>query len=276
MICFIRRHLLLVSFVSALLVSGPATSAQQPDLDDLAKRLCQQIARARINSVVVADFTTKDGAASREGHFLAGELSQGLGTHMRNLVVADRAQLSEAMSHNQILPKDLAAPDALGRLGTSLQVGAVITATVEASPAQYLVEATLRNATDGTVLDSSQQLVKRPAIADGMVFLSSQASPQELAVAGENGVGIPTCIHCPTPVYTDKARVDRRQGNVVLVAIVTADGRVSKTIVTGNPGGGLADQATRIMSKWKLKPATDRQGKPLDVLVPIEVTFRLY
>lgn len=273
--CF-RLRFLLLSGVVALLACGSVSEAQQADIDDLAKNLCKQIVHAKIDSIVVADFATKQAEISRQAHFLAGELSQSLGKCKKNLVLVDRVRLSEALIRAQMLPEDLTVADSLRRLGTSLQVSSLITATVEATPGQYLVDAILHNVADAGVVGSSHQSVKRPAIADGMALLASKVSPQELAVAGEDGVGIPTCIHCPPPVYTQEAREAGRQGSVVLVAIVTATGSVSKAVVTGNPGVGLANQATRVMSTWRLKPATDRQGKPLDVLVPIEVTFRLF
>jgi len=38
----------------------------------------------------------------------------------------------------------------------------------------------------------------------------------------------------------------------------------------------LAARAFAAVREWKFKPATDKQGNAVAVLVPIEVTFRLY
>jgi outer membrane biosynthesis protein TonB len=37
----------------------------------------------------------------------------------------------------------------------------------------------------------------------------------------------------------------------------------------------LAQRAVEAVQKWRFKPARDREGQPVAVIVPIEVTFRL-
>jgi hypothetical protein len=41
--------------------------------------------------------------------------------------------------------------------------------------------------------------------------------------AGTKGVGVPTCVYCPSPNYTDEARVAKINGNVVLQAVITPE-----------------------------------------------------
>jgi len=62
----------------------------------------------------------------------------------------------------------------------------------------------------------------------------------------------------------------------VLQASVTGDGRaVDIRVLKGMPFG-MNEQAVKSISQWKFKPGTGEDGKPVSVLVPIEVTFRLY
>src|ERR1700675_2890840 len=89
-----------------ILTCASIAAAQTPDFDDLAKRLSNQIAKAGISSVVVADFVSKEGETSPAGHYLAGELSQGLDKHKKNFIVADQSQLSMALSQAHLLPRD--------------------------------------------------------------------------------------------------------------------------------------------------------------------------
>src|ERR1700730_9893554 len=109
--------------------------------------------------------------------------------------------------------------------------------------------------------------------------ISSSEAPTLLgfASAGVNGVGVPTCIYCPIPQYTDKARAAKLNGAVVVQAVVTADGRaVNISIVKGHELGlGLDESAIRAVSDWRFKPATGPDGKPVAVVVPVEVTFRI-
>lgn len=66
------------------------------------------------------------------------------------------------------------------------------------------------------------------------------------------------------------------QGNVILVVVVTSERRTGKTAVIRSPDASLANQATEAVKRWKFKPAIDKEGKPVSVLIPIEVTFELF
>jgi len=94
--------------------------------------------------------------------------------------------------------------------------------------------------------------------------------------AGINGVGVPVCIYCPTPQYSDEARKAKYQGTVVLQITVTLDGRAVNISVVKSPGLGLEEKAIEAVKTWKFKPAVGPSGKAVPVIVPIEVTFRLY
>jgi TonB family protein len=94
--------------------------------------------------------------------------------------------------------------------------------------------------------------------------------------AGVNGVGTPTCIYCPDPLYSDEARKAKYQGTVVLNVIITADGRATDIHVAKGPGLGLEEKAIEMVRTWRFKPALGPNGRPVAVSIPIEVTFRLF
>ncbi len=94
--------------------------------------------------------------------------------------------------------------------------------------------------------------------------------------AGVNGVGIPECVYCPIPLYSDEARKAKYQGTVVLQVVVTADGRAMNPTVVKGPGLGLEEKAIEAVRGWRFKPAVGPSGKPVPVLVTVEVTFRLF
>ncbi len=94
--------------------------------------------------------------------------------------------------------------------------------------------------------------------------------------AGVNGVGVPVCLYCPTPQYSDEARKAKYQGTVVLQVTITTDGRAVNISVVKGPGLGLEEKAIEAVKSWKFKPAVGPSGKIVATIVPIEVTFRLY
>lgn len=94
--------------------------------------------------------------------------------------------------------------------------------------------------------------------------------------AGVNGVGMPSCIYCPDPQYSDEARKAKYQGVVVLMVIITLDGRATNIQVVKSPGLGLDEKAIEAVRQWKFRPSIGPGGKPVTAQVPIEVTFRLF
>jgi TonB family protein len=123
----------------------------------------------------------------------------------------------------------------------------------------------------------SETLAQQDANDRFGVSTSKASALPGFARAGVNGVGVPTCIYCPIPNYTDKARAAKLNGTVVVQAVVTADGHAENiSIVKGHELGlGLDDSAIRAVSEWRFKPATGPDGKPVAVVVPVEVTFRI-
>ena len=94
--------------------------------------------------------------------------------------------------------------------------------------------------------------------------------------AGVNGVGVPVCLYCPIPQYSDEARKAKYQGTVVLQVTITTDGRAVNISVVKGPGLGLEEKAIEAVRSWRFKPAIGPSGRPVPTIVPIEVTFRLY
>lgn len=94
--------------------------------------------------------------------------------------------------------------------------------------------------------------------------------------AGINGVGVPECIYCPPPPYSDDARKAKYMGSVVLQITVTPDGRAVNISIIKDPGMGLGEKAVEAVRTWRFRPAAGPSGKIVPVIVPIEVTFHLY
>lgn len=94
--------------------------------------------------------------------------------------------------------------------------------------------------------------------------------------AGRDGVGVPICVYCPDPQFTDEAVKARYQGIVVLRVIVTADGRATNISVVKGLGLGLDEKAVDAVKTWRLTPARGPNGQPVSVWTMIEVNFRQY
>lgn len=101
--------------------------------------------------------------------------------------------------------------------------------------------------------------------------LSAQTLP-----ASRAGANVPTCVSCPRPQYTKKARKDKVEGTVVLKVTITPDSRATYISVTKSLREDLDTQAIDAVAQWKFKPATAPDGQVVPVSCPVEVTLRLY
>jgi TonB family protein len=111
--------------------------------------------------------------------------------------------------------------------------------------------------------------------------VSQESKPDEGAKrkvfrAGVDGVGVPVCIHCPQPAYSEKARADKLEGSVLLDVTVTPEGKAAGVILVRSLGKGLDEKRIEAVKSWKFKPAKDSTGKPVAVSVQVEITFHLY
>lgn len=87
----------------------------------------------------------------------------------------------------------------------------------------------------------------------------------------------PSCRYCPNPDYpleAQKAKIE--SASVMLEITVTEKGDADPTDirVIENPGLGFGEEAVAVVKKWKFKPATLKNGKPVKARVKVEVTFR--
>jgi periplasmic protein TonB len=97
-----------------------------------------------------------------------------------------------------------------------------------------------------------------------------------LPSAGTGGYGVPSCLYCPRADYSDAAMKVKVQGVVELVAVVTADGRVTDVHVAKGLGFGLDEKAMDAVRSWRLTPARGPDGRPAAVREIIEVQFQLF
>jgi len=116
-------------------------------------------------------------------------------------------------------------------------------------------------------------------IASGLLCLmvaAATARAQEIVPTPGGGVTTPVVMTEVKPDYTPEAKKARIQGLVEMSVVVKDDGSVGEVKVTKSLDQkyGLDDQAVIAMKKWKFRPGT-KEGKPVAVLVNVEMSFKL-
>lgn len=78
----------------------------------------------------------------------------------------------------------------------------------------------------------------------------------------------------PTPVYTEEARAQRIEGEVLLEVVLEATGRLRVLRVVRGLGHGLDDAAVRAAEQIRFKPAL-KDGQPSDSTAVLHIIFQL-
>ncbi len=212
--------------------------ARKSDLAALNQQLSNEIVRANLRSIVVVDFVSEQGEPSTLGWYLADELSENCLVKKPKFRVLDRSE-------------------------------------VRLSTARCLVS--VRRVTDNTLAATESVSIPHSRILDVLKPPPElNGGMPRLSHSGLDGIGVPRCIWCPIPGYTDRARDAKAQGTIVLSVVVTEDGHAGAIAVVKGLGFGLTQKAIEAASGWRFKPATSAGGEPVAVVVPVEVTMRLY
>ena len=114
---------------------------------------------------------------------------------------------------------------------------------------------------------------EKPKEDENKVFLRVEQMP-EFGDGGATAQNVMKFIQ-KNVEYPTIARENNIQGTVPLKFVIERDGRVGEVIVLKDPGGGLADEAVRVIKKMpKWKPGK-QQGKEVRVWFTVPVVFKL-
>jgi TonB family protein len=270
--------------------SPESISSYRGELKTLAARVLKRAdkAKCRLNSctVLVANFTTPSGSTSRLGIQLADSISAELLAQGNGIQIVERSRLLDYLVREHIPSNALKDREAARWLATEFQANAVLLGTIELLGDHFNLLIELLNISNDKVGPQEAMEIAIPEPQDAFAPFEpydeerprAKISPDHGSApirAGVNGAGVPECVYCPSPQYTNAARKVKFMGTVVLQVTVTEEGRaVDISVLKGVPFG-LNEAAVKAISAWSFKPAT-YGDKSIAARVPIETTFRLY
>ena len=271
-----------IALLCAWMLSGFVSPAfaQFSKLADLADRFSRDFKRANAKVVVVEDFTAPDARRSEQGEYFSSFVATIIKSHNGKMTVATRQKGKSVVTGNTNTETDTLSADAKAKESEQIVPEYLVTGTVETTSNTYTVHVMARRAQDNSLLVEKSAVMPRTEFTDSLseVFPPQTDYPAVRTTGWKNAMGgphIPECIYCPYPNYNDRARAAHLQGTCLFEALISAEGRAVKIHLLRQLGYGLDEQAFNAMKFWIFKPASDDQGNPIPVIVPIEVTFRL-
>jgi TonB family protein len=291
-VCARRLLLLLAAFAgfgisAAAQDSAAISAASQSQLDALATRVSEHIRTANLDpqlrKIFVIDFSNaSDRGFSKLGALLADDFAKSVSSVASGFEVADRAAFAGYLKENLIGLDDLQSQGVCLTLVRSMGGAGVVRGILSADAHQQVkISVSLEglgpiwsSEAEVPLTDALQELWKQPAAS---YVRAPEAIPTEPGIyrPGEDGASLPVCIFCPSPDYTDLARVAQYRGTVELSLIVTNRGDVNSVVVLRGAPFALNKQAIEAVEKWKFKPAK-RNSQAVSVRVPVDIEFQLY
>src|ERR1700746_2557369 len=281
--------LAIVFFAGSAKASAQETAPSRPaaQIQEVASRILQEAEKANCKSrgcrILVTDFVVPSGLTSQFGLQLADQFSKELASQQRGIQIIDRSNLREYLEKERISSDLVSNDSAIRWLGKALNATTVLTGVTKHLGSFVHVQLKLLSCDKEKTAAIEEFTVPRPDAANtlsGFDPIAQAASKDRWAsapAAYEAGPGeatLPVCLYCPPPPYSDAARAAKFEGQVVLDAVVSEDGRVKWTRIVRGAPFGLNQEALNTVRQWKFKPGV-HDGKPVSVLLPLDLGFRL-
>jgi TonB family protein len=151
---------------------------------------------------------------------------------------------------------------------------------VELSPSQSRVgpcaeAAQLLLATDVGEPGLSSEVLLAMVEPDAMACLAEPDPPRQPAGTVGREVREPRKVRNVAPIYPPVAKESRRQGVVVIEAVISPSGCIRRLeLIQWTDTGPLNASAMRAVSQWRYTP-TLLNGRPVPVIMTVTVNFRL-
>jgi TonB family protein len=251
--------------------------ADSSQFDALASRVAKGINALSPRLVAVVDFRPPYGSNAAQGHFFSWMLSNALQEQKKKKFnVADHPRWDADLAKLGVKPGALVPGDSLHATAPNIDADVLVTGSMEKRGNAYVLQLIPVRVRDSKALPAIEASIAASEFLDS---ISAPMSPDVVSLAGKKKAeySLPSCVYCPDPSYSDPARKNRIQGVVILNVLISAEGNPQQIQPQRLLGYGLDEQAFNTIKKWKFKPVTAKDsGTAVPVIVPVEVSFRLY
>jgi hypothetical protein len=264
-----------ISCALLFMVIQVASAQQTADGQGLAPSVAAALTKAKVKSVVVFDFLGPGDKLTQLGEDLADTFSRSLAKQAPQVRVIDRSELRAVIEKNRVAPTVARESELAWWLARQLKAQSLIVGRIEPADGAR-IHLTLSAATverGKNIENFSLDIPVTPEMREHFVktlFLTNAATTPP---PGTRFGSFPTCRHCPRAEFSGAALNQKQDGIVLLVAVVGLDGKLRDIDFVQNVPYGLTQKSIEAVQTWKLDPATDINGKPIEVRQSISVQF---
>jgi len=263
------RFVILLACLLALVTTGNANDVA--DRRSFAQSLSKEIVRSGIKKVYVADFTDESGNQFILGRFFAGTIS-GMLEERSEFAVVNRINAHRFLSKSGRADQDVAIPDVLAKLVSEMGPDAILWGKVSVNQGVATIHVTLRDVS-GKDLFQAQYVEKLNS--ELRADLEAMQAGSTFNYVGVDGVSFPKCLYCPAPEWPVGQGSPDREGNVVLSALVTLEGKADQMRVVESINPVFDGAALECVRTWRFEPAKDADGNSVPVRLPVQITFKM-
>jgi TonB family protein len=242
----------------------------------LSGQMVQVLSDAKFHRVAVVDFYGPGEGISNLGVTLADRFDEDIRKTEAGPMMQDRGQMGVWIKSKNWPLSVFNSIDVTLWVASQLNIDAIITGNITSTEREFKVEASLYRVDTRHWITSFEMLSQISAESQALATTFPEHEYKfdpGIAVAGQNGYSLPTCLSCPAAPYNDEALRHRSQGSVLLTAVIGADGVPEKLTVRQAMPDGLTDIALETVRTWKFSPANGPDGKPATVQHTIRITF---
>jgi len=270
------------------------SSEQRTQLHDVVSRVLsradQVCCKAGHCDVLVANFTDSKGDTSILGMQLAEEVSKDDSFATDHIRTTPRHMLQTYLEGQRIPSKGFREPQAARWLAREFSADAVLVGLLELQGGTLKLELQLLESKFHPThqSDVERAVFRGPANPADLAPTEPFGQLPEVQIDGEkipkfkaeyssgaSDITLPECTYKPDPPYTESARQSKYQGVVILSAVISKDGRLLDVRPLAGAPFGLNKISVETVRTWRCSPPTV-ESKPISVVVPIEISFRLF
>lgn len=257
--------------------SSAASRSQSLRLEDFASQIDRELEPVKPHLVAVIDFRTTGDSRNLLGHYLALLVSEALNdASNRHYRVANHKSFDDDLSKHHII--DALGPDPTQpSISPAIRADVLLTGTIDHENNDYLLHIAPLIVSRKEFLPPLNARIHATEFLDSMLTHVGSDVPELTTNSLSAEFRMPVCVYCPDPSYTDPARQANINGSDIFQVVISLDGQAAQIHPVKLLGYGLDEQAFAAIKKWRFKPATRKKdGTPIVVAVPIEVTFRRF